>query len=87
MEFRRLESVVSSALGDECLALDGSSGSCHVLNETAGWLLSISKDFVSLGDAIALAKGRYAVPDDVDLAAQIEAVLLEMQGQGIVEMK
>jgi hypothetical protein len=74
-----------SSIGNECLALDGSTGSCHVLNETAGWLLSVSKDFVSLEHAVELARMRYTVPDDVDLAAEIEGVVLEMERRGIVE--
>jgi hypothetical protein len=86
MEFRKPDHIATTYVGEECLVLDGATGSCHILNETAGWLLSICSNFVTLDDALDLAQKRYAVDQGIDLRQQVQQVLLDMETRGIVQV-
>ena len=45
MQFRCSKNVIAKYTRDECILVNGSNGNCHILNETAAWLLSISNKF------------------------------------------
>lgn len=86
MRFKRLQHVKLNFVADECLALDGISGSCHILNEVAGWLLSICGDYTSLNDAVAQAEQRYAISPDTDAREEIRTALTRLHESGMIEV-
>lgn len=88
MQFKRVSHVVPNYIKDECLVLDGSNGSCHILNETAGWLLHISKeDFVDLEQVATLARKDFLVPTGINVQDEIRQIVLSMEQSGIVEIR
>ena len=87
MEFRRARHCSVYRVSDEFLALDNSSGCCHVLNDTAGWLLSSADEFVSLKQAVGSAETNYRIPIEVDLKAEIEKAVAELAAMHLVEVR
>jgi hypothetical protein len=86
VRFKRLDHVKLNFVADECLALDGISGSCHILNEVAGWLLSICGDYTTLNDAVAQAEQRYAISPGIDAREEMRAALAQLHERGMIEV-
>jgi hypothetical protein len=87
MEFKRRSHIMVSQVGEECLTLDASSGTCHVLNQTAGWLVSIADSFVSVESAVALARGDYEVLSGAGLAEEILEAVCMLESRGLLETR
>ncbi len=87
MEFKRSPDLSVNHISDECVVLDGSDGGCHVLSETAGWLLSIADDFVRVERASQLAEERYEIAPGVNVEGEIVRVLDEMAARLLVELR
>jgi len=86
MQYRVRNNILVQEAGNEYLALDGVSGACHVLNETAGWLLLLATNFVTVDDAIQSATKQYDVQDPSVLAADVAAAVRALADKGLVEV-
>lgn len=87
MEYRRVPFVVMTRVGDEWIALNTSNGYCHVLNETAGWVISGAEDWVSIGARASAAQEQFDVAAEEDVTGEIEEVVRALQTQGLVELR
>ena len=86
MKFRRLPQAAVSRVGDEYLVLDGRDGSCHILNHTAGWLLSIADKEVSIQDASARARTEFSVAEGIDVEEQIRQGVRELAERQMLDL-
>lgn len=84
MHFIRTPSIVYNAVDDQYLALDASSGVMHVLNGTAGWLLSICEKPLTLEQTVQRAAENFDVPVEVDLTTEISTCLEELSHKGLI---
>jgi hypothetical protein len=87
MRFQRGVHVEVTHVGDEYLVIDPVREVCHVLNETAGWLLAISRDMISLREASDLARNHFSGTDEGDLEEDIRAAASLLQSQGLLEIE
>jgi len=87
MEFRIKPNVTLTKVSNESVAFDTSDGSCHILNETAGWLLSICTDFMPLSEAVGLAQNHYKIPAEIAPYKEISEIVHEMASKGLLETK
>lgn len=82
--FQRSPAIVCKSVQDEYIVVDASNNSCHVLNSTAGWLLEICAEPVSLDEAIQKAQELYDLPAGSDIKQELMNCLLVMQAKGLM---
>jgi hypothetical protein len=87
MKFRRKSAVDIKYQAEECVAQDGDSGSVFVLNPTAGWLLSIADDFISVEMAGQLAFESFSVPSQKELSTDISEGVRMLETEGLIEFQ
>lgn len=86
MKFRRFQHVIVQSIGDESLAYDGTNGFCHTMNETAGWILSVSDKLLSLENLVELANERYILPVGDNIGEDIKQIVIDMQAKNLLEV-
>jgi hypothetical protein len=87
MEFKRHSDVVLHAVGGEYFAMVGRDGSCFILNDTAGWLLSIADEYVSVSAAAQRASDRYATEPGDGVDVEIERAVSEFQVKALIDVR
>jgi hypothetical protein len=86
MQFTRTPSIVYHILDGECLVMDASNETFHVLNPTAAWLLQICERPISVEQAVQNAIQEFDVPSGVNLAEEISLCLQELSAKGLVSL-
>jgi hypothetical protein len=87
MDFKRHSDIALHAVGCEYFAMVGRDGSCCILNETAGWLLSIADDYVSVDQAVQRAVERYLAEPGDGVEIEIKQAMSDFQAKGLIEVR
>lgn len=82
MKFRTQPHVELVLVGNQAVAFNNSDSTCHILNETAGWLLSLAQDSISVDRAVTLASEVY--DPTPDLRPEISKFISELETLGLI---
>lgn len=85
MLIHRNDCVGLHRIGNEYFALLGTDGSCHILNETGGWLLELAEHPVTVDRLIACARERFPDVQASQLELDIREALEDFAVAGLVD--
>ncbi|MFQ5901388.1 MAG: PqqD family protein [Thermodesulfobacteriota bacterium] len=79
------EGIQEQELDRELMLHDPETDQIHVLNETAKVIWGLADGRHTLGEIEQEVKERFSIDDDLDIRRDVERVIEELRGKGMIE--
>ena len=82
----RKSDIVTQNIGDECMLYNPESGSMHVINYTAEFVLNLCDGIRSLSDIEHEVREAHHFPESNDITKDIKSIIQNFKDLGIVQL-
>ena len=86
MKVKTSPGVIVTSMKNDCVVMNTSDESVHVVNSTAGWILDSCLEMKSMESLVSDALNQFDVPGDNDTSGQIASCVADMKAKGLVSV-